>query len=93
MIQNKIQEQIVLKIKNLVPQKIGVYIFFNFQKSVIYIGKSVNLKKRMLNYFQQNNYEPRMKQMIFNIRDFIFSPLPGGAKPQARAIADGSTTS
>ena len=39
------------KIKNL-PSSFGVYLFIDINKNVIYIGKSVNIKTRVLSYFK-----------------------------------------
>ena len=41
----------MIDIKTL-PQKPGVYIYKNSQKKIIYIGKAINLKKRVSQYFQ-----------------------------------------
>lgn len=41
----------MIDIKNI-PAKPGVYIYKNNQKEIIYIGKAVNLKKRVSQYFQ-----------------------------------------
>lgn len=37
-----------------IPQKPGVYFYKNKQKKIIYIGKAINLKKRVSQYFQTN---------------------------------------
>lgn len=41
----------MINIKSL-PQKPGVYIYKNNQGKIIYIGKAINLKKRVSQYFQ-----------------------------------------
>ena len=42
----------LLKTKcNLLPKKTGVYLFLK-KKEVVYIGKSTNIKKRVLSYFK-----------------------------------------
>ena len=71
---NPNRNDITSKIHFSVPQKIGVYLFLNESNNAIYIGKSVNLKNRMLSYFQQNSVklEIRIQQMIHNIFDFTF---------------------
>jgi len=68
------QKQLSQKIKKTVPTSIGVYLFKNESGQSIYIGKSVNLRNRMLSYFQQNSsrFETRINQMIHNISDFTF---------------------
>ncbi len=51
------------------PDKPGVYQFFDKQGKIIYIGKALNLKKRVSSYFQKNpgNYKTRV--MVKNIHD------------------------
>lgn len=44
----------MIDIKNL-PSKPGVYIYKNSQKKIIYVGKAVNLKKRVSQYFQTDH--------------------------------------
>lgn len=41
------------KRKNI-PQKPGVYFFYNSNNKIIYIGKAKNLKNRIKSYFQEN---------------------------------------
>ncbi len=38
-----------------IPSSPGVYIYQNQQKEIIYVGKAVNLKKRVLQYFQNRD--------------------------------------
>ena len=40
---------------SFVPNKIGVYLFLNSNKKIIYVGKSKNLKSRVSSYFSKNN--------------------------------------
>ena len=44
---------------NLLPNKTGVYLFLN-KKEVLYIGKSTNIKKRVVSYFKSNLEKHRM---------------------------------
>ncbi|NHJ38564.1 MAG: hypothetical protein FK731_00930 [Asgard group archaeon] len=37
-----------------IPNKPGVYFFFNTSNEIIYIGKSINLKKRVTDHFREN---------------------------------------
>lgn len=48
--------------KNL-PEKSGVYLFFNQKKEAIYVGKAKNLKKRTAYYFS-SNLPKRFMRMI-----------------------------
>ena len=42
------------------PQKIGIYFFFDKNKKIIYIGKSINIKVRVLSYFKSENHKIRL---------------------------------
>jgi excinuclease ABC subunit C len=60
-----------MEIKNL-PNTSGIYLFFNRQKQVIYVGKSKNLKQRVASYFHNNsndkNRSKEMKRAIRNVK-------------------------
>lgn len=45
------------------PESSGVYLFYGNKKEVLYIGRAVNLRKRILSYFQKN-FEPRISEMV-----------------------------
>lgn len=64
----KIQEKL-----KLLPDKPGVYKMFNAQGELIYVGKAVNLKNRVRQYFQsQKNHTAKVRAMVSNICDFDF---------------------
>lgn len=70
----KNKQKIIAKIRHEVPLNPGVYLFYDEKGKLIYIGKSINLKQRMLSYFRKNlsGMEPRIQQMIFHIQGFDF---------------------
>ncbi|MFX1308770.1 MAG: excinuclease ABC subunit UvrC, partial [Promethearchaeota archaeon] len=54
------------------PNEPGVYLFLDNKKSVIYIGKALNLKKRVNQYFAKTHYndpyyEEKIKELVKNI--------------------------
>ncbi len=60
-------------IKNLVrgiPDKPGVYQYFNKEGTIIYVGKAKSLKKRVASYFNKNNdHNGKTKILVNRIAD------------------------
>jgi excinuclease ABC subunit C len=54
-----------------IPQKIGVYLFYDKTAQMIYIGKAINLRRRVSQYFNSSRkgMEYRIQQMISNVAD------------------------
>jgi len=60
------------EIKNL-PGKPGVYIMKNSGGDIIYVGKAINLKNRVKQYFQSNqNHSPKVRAMASRIASFEY---------------------
>ncbi len=58
-----------IKIEAL-PEVCGVYKFLDSNGKILYIGKAINLKKRVQSYFQKDNYErARIRQMMPYVSD------------------------
>jgi len=56
------------KIINLLPTTPGVYLYKDASDSVIYIGKAVNLKRRVKQYFnKKHTHSPKTQQLIDHI--------------------------
>ncbi len=65
----KISDLLENKIK-LLPEEPGVYLMFDKDRKVIYVGKSAILKKRVLSYFSSaHNNAPKTKVLVKNIAD------------------------
>ncbi len=65
-------DRIEEKIK-LLPDKPGVYKMFDAKGELIYVGKAVNLKNRVRQYFRsQKNHPEKVRAMVANIADFDF---------------------
>ncbi|MDO4997046.1 MAG: excinuclease ABC subunit UvrC [Neisseria sp.] len=57
---------LALFLKNL-PNLPGVYRMLDKDGKVLYVGKAVNLKRRVSQYFQKNDHSPRIRLMIKQI--------------------------
>lgn len=68
------RNRILSRVRAEVPQEVGVYLFYDHYGRVIYVGKSINLKRRMSGYFQGSprGLENRILRMIFSVSDFCF---------------------
>lgn len=58
------------KLKNL-PETSGVYLMKDVSGNVIYVGKAINLKRRVSSYFQSNkSHNQKTKILVSKIEDF-----------------------
>lgn len=57
---------------NALPEKPGVYYFYNQAKKVIYVGKAINLKKRVTSHFTGNNINPQRQHFLRDIYGISF---------------------
>jgi len=54
------------------PEKPGVYYFYNAQKKVVYVGKAVNLKKRVASHFSGHKITPQRQHFLRDIHSISF---------------------
>lgn len=54
------------------PEKPGVYYFYNQAKKVIYVGKAINLKKRVASHFTGHNIKPQRQNFLRDIYGISF---------------------
>jgi len=61
-----------LLLKSL-PDKPGVYRFYDENGTILYIGKAKALKKRVSSYFTKTHENPRLTVLVSKIRDIQFT--------------------
>ena len=54
------------------PSKPGVYYFYNQYRKVIYVGKAVNLKKRVASHFTGHSVKPQRQHFLRDIHGISF---------------------
>lgn len=54
------------------PAKPGVYYFHNSKDKIIYVGKAVNLKKRVSSHFTHNDPDPKRQNFIRTIHKITY---------------------
>jgi len=60
----------------LVPDNPGVYIYYDSQGNVLYVGKAKNLKKRVHQYFSPNVKQEKVAAMLSHMADFRYIITP-----------------
>lgn len=59
------------------PGQTGVYLFKGIQQEVLYVGKAINLKKRVRSYFRPpEQLHPRVRKLAEEIRDLTILLAP-----------------
>ena len=67
----EIPENLKLKI-GLLPDSPGVYMYFDSEGKVIYVGKAKRLKRRVSSYFNRVHSVARTNILVKNIRDMKY---------------------
>jgi excinuclease ABC subunit C len=60
---------------NFLPSSPGCYLFKDEHGTVLYVGKAKNLKKRVSNYFQKKDHDPKTALLVTKINgiDFVLT--------------------
>ncbi|MEY5000072.1 MAG: hypothetical protein RLZZ211_108 [Bacteroidota bacterium] len=66
------REQLFEKV-NTLPHNPGVYQFLDEQGKIIYVGKAIDLKKRVSSYFQKDHLDGKTRTLVKLIRDLQFT--------------------
>ena len=56
------------------PSRPGVYYFHNSKDKIIYVGKAINIKKRVSSHFTHNDTDQKRQHFIRNIYKVSFKP-------------------
>lgn len=64
----EVRENLKLILKTL-PEKPGVYRFFDEDGTVIYVGKAKRLKRRVSSYFNKEHDSAKVRMLVTKIRD------------------------
>lgn len=67
----EVSEKIKNKLKVL-PDKPGVYQYYNKSGTIIYVGKAKNLKKRVSSYFNKNQDSGKTRMLVRRIEDIKY---------------------
>ena len=62
----------MLSLRSL-PEKPGVYRFFDEEGKILYVGKAKVLKKRVSSYFTKTHEDPKLRAMVSKICDIQFT--------------------
>ncbi len=65
------RQDVQLKIQSL-PDKPGVYQFFDASEKIMYVGKAKNLKKRVSSYFNKTLENGKTRVLVQQIRDIKY---------------------
>ena len=65
---NETPDNIKLILRSL-PEKPGVYRFYDDSGTVIYVGKAKRLKRRVSSYFNKDHDSPKVRMLVTKIRD------------------------
>ena len=66
------QEELLNRVKTVLPDSPGVYIMKNIDGEVIYVGKAKSLKKRVKSYFDTSPKRPKTYALVSNIDHFDY---------------------
>jgi len=65
--------QTLLKI---IPEKAGVYRYYDKSETLLYVGKAKNLKKRVSSYFNKKQEHGKTKALVSKIHDIQYVVVP-----------------
>jgi excinuclease ABC subunit C len=60
----------------LMPEKAGVYRYYDKNETLLYVGKAKNLKKRVSSYFNKKQEHGKTKVLVSKIQDIQYVVVP-----------------
>ncbi|MBQ4291106.1 MAG: GIY-YIG nuclease family protein, partial [Muribaculaceae bacterium] len=54
------------------PEQPGVYVYYDASGKVIYVGKAVNLRRRVSSYFNRDHESAKTRRLVANITDLKY---------------------
>ena len=60
----------------LIPEKAGVYRYYDKNETLLYVGKAKNLKKRVSSYFNKKQEHGKTKVLVSKIHDIKYVIVP-----------------
>ncbi|SNR76556.1 excinuclease ABC subunit UvrC [Hymenobacter mucosus] len=55
------------------PHRPGIYKYFDAEDTIIYVGKAIDLRKRVSSYFTKQDHNKKTQQLVKNIRRIEFT--------------------
>ncbi len=71
--EHRLPTHLSIKEFNQLPESSGIYLFLDTKGKIIYVGKAINIKKRVLSHFTGTNATLRRQQFINDIAHIDFS--------------------
>ena len=66
----------IIGLLKLIPEKPGVYRYYDKNEALLYVGKAKNLKKRVSSYFKKKQEHGKTKVLISKIQDIQYVVVP-----------------
>jgi|TARA_B110000259_G_scaffold187473_1_gene241806 DNA polymerase-3 subunit epsilon len=70
--ETKLPPNLNAKAYEALPEKTGIYYFYNTNKEVIYVGKSKNIKKRVTQHFKSGDKSTKASNLLHEIADVTY---------------------
>lgn len=62
----------IIKLIPTIPESPGCYQYFNRDGEVIYVGKAINLRRRVASYFNKEHIDTKTRKLVASIHDLKY---------------------